>query len=84
MRILLKSPVLTFLKSYEPRATKIVYSSIYSKFRISRIQVGRQIYPSYAKIQLTGSEIKVFGTIVPKILSEICEAPTYVRFTVHI
>ena len=55
---------------------------MYSKPRISRIQVDRQIYPSYAKIQLMRSEIKRFGTIVREILSEICEDPTYARFTV--
>ena len=32
----------------------------YSKPRIIRIQVDRQIYPSYAKIRLTRSEIKRF------------------------
>ena len=54
----------------------------YSKLRMSRIHVARQIYPSYAKIRLMRSEIKGFGTIVCEILSEICEDPTYVRFTV--
>ena len=58
-------------------------SMIYSKPRICRIQVDRQIYPSYAKIRLMRSEIKGFGTIVREILSEICEDPTYARFTVH-
>ena len=29
------------------------------------------------------NEIKGFGTIVPEILSEICEDPTYARFTVY-
>ena len=52
-------------------------SCIYSKPRISRIQVDRQMYPSYAKIRLIRSEIKGFGLIVPEILSEICEDPTY-------
>ena len=47
----------------------------------------RQIYPTYAKIRLMRSKIKEFGTIVPKILSKICEDPTYAnptyaRFTV--
>ena len=45
----------------------------YNKPGISRIQVDRQIYPSYAKIRLKRSEIKGIGTIVPEILSEICE-----------
>ena len=58
-------------------------SEKYSKPRISRIQVDRQIYPRYAKIRLMRSEIKGFGTIVPEILSEICEDPTYARFTVY-
>ena len=64
---------------------------LYSKPRISRIQVDRfypnlsAIYPRYAKIRLMRSEIKGFGTIVPEILSEICEdlihaSPTYLRF----
>ena len=47
---------------------------IYSKPRISRIQVDRQIYLSYAKIRLMRSEIKGFGTIVRDILSEIWES----------
>ena len=54
---------------------------LYSKPRISRIQVDRQIYSSYAKIRLMRSEIMGFGTIVSEILSEICEDPTYARFT---
>ena len=59
----------------------------YSKTRISRIQVDRQIYLSYAKIRLMRIEINGFGTIVREILSEICEdptyeSPTYARFTV--
>ena len=45
----------------------------YSKPRISRIQMDRQIYPSYVKIRLMRSEIKGFGTIVLEISSEICE-----------
>ena len=49
----------------------------------------RQIYPSYAKIRLTRSEINGFGTIVREILSEICEDPTYANptyawFTVYL
>ena len=59
---------------------KCLHTSIlhmYSKPRISRIQVDRQIYPSYAKIQLMRSEIKRFGTIVREILSVVCEDPTY-------
>ena len=64
-----------------------INGALYSKPRISRIQVDRQIYPSYAKIRLMRSEIKGFGTIVREILSEICEDPTYAnptyaRFTV--
>ena len=49
----------------------------YSKPRISRIQVDRQIYPTYAKIRLTHSEMKEFGIIVSEISSETCEDPTY-------
>ena len=55
----------------------------YSKPRMSRIQVDRQIYSNCAKIRLMRSEIKGFGTIVSEILSEICEDPTYARFTVY-
>ena len=55
----------------------------YSKPRISRIQVDRQIYPSYAKIWLMRSDIIGFETMVLEILSEICENPTHERFTVH-
>ena len=59
----------------------------YSRPRISRIQVARQIYPSYAKIHLMRRGMKGFGTIVLEILSEICEdpthvSPTYAKFTV--
>ena len=54
----------------------------YSKPRISRIQVARQICPSYAEIRLMRREIKGFGTIAPEILSEICKDQTYARFTV--
>ena len=55
---------------------------------MSRIQVDRQIYSSYAKIRLMRSEMKGFGTIVREILSEICvdptyAGPTYARFTVY-
>ena len=42
----------------------------------------RQIHPTYAKIRHTRSEIKGFGTIVPEILSEICEYPTDAKFSV--
>ena len=54
----------------------------YSKPRVSRIRVDPQIYPTYAKIRLMRSEIKGFGTTVTEILSEVCENPTYARFTV--
>ena len=37
---------------------------------------------SYAKIRLMRSEMKGFERIAPEILSEICEDPTDVRFTV--
>ena len=62
---------------------KIVDSNIceYSRPRISRIRVDRQIYPTYATIRLMRSEIKGFGTIVPKILLEMCEDPTYANPT---
>ena len=53
---------------------------VYNKPRIRRIQVDRQTYPTYAKIRLMRNDIKGFGTIVPKILSEICEDPTYARY----
>ena len=60
---------------------------LYSKPRIYRIQVDRQIYPSYAKIWVIHSDIKGFVTIVREISFEICEdptyaTPTYARFTV--
>ena len=42
----------------------------------------RQNYPTYAKIRLMRGKIKGFGTIVPEILCEICEDPTYARSTV--
>ena len=56
---------------------------VYSKPRKSRIQVDRQICPSYAKIRLIRSEIKIFGTIVFEILSEMFGDPTYAGFTVY-
>ena len=79
-------------KCSELRATRTAGNqkkcSNYSKLRISRIQVDRQIHPSYVNIRLIGSKILWFGTIVSEILSEICEdptytSPTYARFTVH-
>ena len=61
----------------------------YSKPRISRIQVDRQICPSYAKIRLMRREIEGYGKIAPEILSDMCNdptyanaSPTYARFTV--
>ena len=59
----------------------------YNEPRISRIQMDRQIYPSYAKIRPMRSKMKGFETILLEILSEICEdpayaSPTYARFTV--
>ena len=60
--------------------------NIYNKPGISRIQVDRQIYPSYAKIRLMRSEIEIkgFGTIESEILSEICEDSTDAKFNVQI
>ena len=56
---------------------------------MSRIQVDRQIYPTYAKIPHMRSGIKRFGTILPEILSELREDliyanSTYARFTVYV
>ena len=65
-----------YMSNLYPSLFKLV-QKVYSKPLISRIQVDREIYLSYAKIRLMRSQIKGFGTIVREILSEICEDPTY-------
>ena len=70
-----------FVSAYLHVCIKVIINN-YSKPRISRIQVDRQNYPSHAKIRHKRSDIKGLGTIVPEIVSEICEDPTYTRFTV--